>query len=236
VSRPIYLAMTNQDAALLLPRKPTQDFGRRHIIYGPNEACNNLYLVRSGRVVISNSFDGAACIVTRIVGPNGLFGEAALISAPDPAESAVVLDQAKLMTWSRAEIEMQIARDPRLGMALMGHFVRRCAELNARLEGLAFRKTPERVMLGLLQLAETLGTPAPGGLRLAPLTHQTIAEYVGTSREIVTSHMSEFRRAGMLHYSRKYIDVNVSLMREMLRRQGIELSPAEVPMARTAFQ
>jgi len=200
--------------------------------------CNHLYMVRSGRVLICDYFGDSGSIVTRIVGPNGLFGEACLIAASGPGESAVVLDQARVMCWSRTEVEQEIARDPRLGMALMGHFVRRCTELNARLEGLAFRKTPERVMLGLLQLAESLGTPAGGGLhlRLAPLTHQTIAEYVGTSREIVTSHMSEFRRAGMLQYSRKHIDVNVVLMRETLRRQGIELSPAEVPMARTAFQ
>ncbi|HTP31961.1 MAG TPA: Crp/Fnr family transcriptional regulator [Candidatus Acidoferrales bacterium] len=236
MSRPIYLAMTNQDAGLSLPRKPTQDFGRRQLIYGPHNLCNNLYMVRSGRVLISNCFDESGSIVTRIVGPNGLFGEACLIAAADPGESAAVLDQARVMSWSRAEVEQQIARDPRLGMELMGHFVRRCGELNARLEGLAFRRTPERVMLGLLQLAESLGTPAGGGLRLAPLTHQTIAEYIGTSREIVTSHMSEFRRAGMLQYSRKYIDVNVSLMRETLRGQGIELIPAGVPMARTAFQ
>jgi CRP/FNR family transcriptional regulator len=139
------------------------------------------------------------------------------------------------MSWGRAEIEQLVSRDPRLGMALLAYFVKRCAELNARLEALAFRKTPERVMLGLLQLAEALGTPNNGGMRLAPLTHQAIAEYVGTSREIVTSHMSELRRAGMLQYSRKFIDVHVGMMRDVLQQQGIELHPAETPMARAAF-
>ena len=45
-------------------------------------------------------------------------------------------------------------------------------------EFFAFRKTPERVMLGLMQLADTLGTPNNGNVRLAPLTHQAIAEYL----------------------------------------------------------
>jgi CRP-like cAMP-binding protein len=90
-------------------------------------------------------------------------------------------------------------------------------------------------MLGLLQLAESLGTPANGGLRLAPLTHQAIAEYVGTSREIVTSHMSDLRRAGMLQYSRRFIDVNTAMMRGALREQGIEVRAAEPLLARAAF-
>jgi CRP/FNR family transcriptional regulator len=226
---------SHQDVATYLPRKPIQEFARKHTIYDPGQPCNSLYLVRSGRVVISNSFDGGSPVVTRIVGPNGIFGENLLIGLQEQSETAVVLDQARVMSWGRAEIEQLVNRDPRLGMALLAYFVKRCAELNERLEALAFRKTPERVMLGLLQLAETLGTPANGGMRLAPLTHQAIAEYVGTSREIVTSHMSELRRAGMLQYSRKFIEVNVGAMRETLRQQGIEVHPAETPMARAAF-
>jgi CRP-like cAMP-binding protein len=182
-----------------------------------------------------NSFDGGSPVVTRIVGPNGIFGESLLIGLQEQTESAVVLDQTRVMSWGRNEIEQLVSRDPRLGMALLAYFVKRCGELNERLEALAFRKTPERVMLGLLQLAETLGTPANGGMRLAPLTHQAIAEYVGTSREIVTSHMSELRRSGMVQYSRKFIDVNVGVMRDALRQQGIEVDPAEIPMARAAF-
>jgi CRP/FNR family transcriptional regulator len=226
--------LTHNDPATYLPRKPIQEYPRRHTIYGPGETCSYIYLVRAGRVAIHNSFDGSNLTVSRIVGPGGFFGEGMLIGGVDPMESAVVLDATRLMSWSRAEIEQLITADPRLGIALVGYFVQRCAQLNARMEALAFRRTPERVMLGLLQLAETLGTPVDTGLRLAPLTHQTIAEFVGTSREIVTSHMTEFRRAGLLQYSRKYIDVNVSMMRATLLRQGIQTEAAEIPMARAA--
>jgi len=235
MSRTTSALPTYPDFATFLPRKPIQEFARKHTIYGPGQPCNSLYLVRSGRVTLTNSFDGGTPVVNRIVGPNGIFGEALLVGSEDQTESAVVLDQTRVMSWGRAEVEQLISRDPRLGMALLAHFVKRCAELNARLEALAFRKTPERVMLGLLQLSETLGTPANGGMRLAPLTHQAIAEYVGTSREIVTSHMSELRRAGMLQYSRKFIELNVDVMRDALHRQGIDLLPAEAPMARAAF-
>jgi CRP/FNR family transcriptional regulator len=235
MSRIAALTPTYQDVATYLPRKPIQEFARKHTIYDPGQPCNNLYLVRSGRVVINNSFVGGSPVVTRIVGPNGIFGEGLLIGSDEQSESAVVLDQARVMSWGRAEVEQLVSRDPRLGLALLAYFVKRCSELNERLEALAFRKTPERVMLGLLQLAETLGTPSNGGMRLAPLTHQAIAEYVGTSREIVTSHMSDLRRAGMLQYSRKFIEVNVVAMRETLRQQGIEVHPAETPMARAAF-
>jgi Mn-dependent DtxR family transcriptional regulator len=60
-------------------------------------------------------------------------------------------------------------------------------------------------------------------LRVASLTHNTIAEFVGTSREIVTFQMNRLRRLGLVRYSRKHIDVYALAMRENLREQGISI-------------
>ena len=89
---------------------------------------------------------------------------------------------------------------------------------------MAVHKTPERVMLAILQLAADLGSPMPdGSLRVASLTHHTIAEFVGTSREIVTFQMNRLRRMGLVRYSRKHIDVYAQALRENLRQQGVSI-------------
>jgi CRP-like cAMP-binding protein len=89
---------------------------------------------------------------------------------------------------------------------------------------MAVYKTPERVVLSLIQLAATLGTPnTDGSMRIASLTHHTIAEYVGTSREIVTFQMNRLRRLGMLRYSRKYIDIYANALEQTLLEQGIHM-------------
>ncbi len=136
----------------------------------------------------------------------------------------MALDNVTLMSWSRAEIELQVEREPRLGIALSQYLVRECLELQDRIESMAVHKTPERVMLALLQLASDLGTPLPdGSFRVASLTHHTIAEFVGTSREIVTFQMNRLRRLGLVRYSRKHIDVYAQAMRENLRQQGMSI-------------
>jgi CRP-like cAMP-binding protein len=139
------------------------------------------------------------------------------------------------MAWSRNEIEQQIEREPRLGIALAQYMVLQTLELQDRIESMAIHKTPERVMLALIQLAHVLGTPMQdGSTRLASLTHHTIAEYVGTSREIVTFQMNRLRRMGMLRYSRKHIDVYAPAMKELLRQEGIPVQ--SVVVAGTARQ
>ena len=81
----------------------------------------------------------------------------------------------------------------KLGIALAQYLVRQCLDLQDRIESMAVHKTPERVMLALLQLA----APMPdGSLRVASPTHHTIAEFVGTAREIVTFQMNRLRRMG----------------------------------------
>jgi CRP-like cAMP-binding protein len=139
------------------------------------------------------------------------------------------------MSWSRAEIEQQIEREPHLGIALSRYLARQCLGLQDRIESVATQKIPSRVMLGLLQLAADLGTPTPdGALRVASLTQDAIAEFVGTSRELVTVQMNRLRRLGMCRYSRRFIDIFAPAIRESLKQQHISIPPAAEETMRQA--
>jgi len=215
---------TYEDPLTYLPRKPVQEFGRRRVIYDAQQPSDHLFVVILGRVKLANVTDDGSQLVARIVSSEGLFGEAALIGASRRQECAIALDNVTLMSWSATEIENQIDREPRLGLALSQFLVRQCIELQDRIESMAVYKTPERVMLALVQLADTLGSPmADGSIRVPALTHHTLAEYVGTSREIVTFQLNRLRRAGMLRYSRKHMDIYSRAIQDVLRNQGVDL-------------
>lgn len=216
------VALAFEDPLNYLPRKPIQEFGKRRIIYDQQQPCNGLYVVILGRVKVTSTADDGFETIGRVVCAEGFFGESALIGTHVRSEAAIALDTASIMCWTRSEIEQQIDREPRLGVALSQYLVRQCIELQDRIEGMAVHKTPERVMLALLQLGGSAGTPLPDGTtRIGSLTHQAIAEYVGTSREIVTFQMNRLRRIGLLTYSRKFIDINGPAIQQLLRDQGI---------------
>jgi len=212
----------NEDPLTYLPRKPLQEYAKDRIIYGPQEPASHLYVVIQGRVKLTSTADDGCQIISRIVPTDGLFGESSLIGSRSGTETASALEPVTLMSWSSLDIEHQIEREPRLGLALTQSMVRQCLDLQSRIESMAVYKTPERVALALLQLSEGLGSPLPdGSSRIASLTHHSIAEYVGTSREIVTFQMNRLRRLGMVRYTRRYIDVYAQALSEMLRAQGI---------------
>jgi CRP-like cAMP-binding protein len=55
---------------------------------------------------------------------------------------------------------------------------------------------------------------------MAPFTHELLSQYVGTSREIVTHYMNQFRRQGYLKYSRKETILYRDAFRDWLRQNA----------------
>lgn len=223
-SRPV----TFEDPLMYLPRKRIEEYAKGRTIYDAERPSAALFVLILGRVKVATTAGDGCETVGRIVRAEGIFGESCLIGGLNRNETATALDSVALMSWGRDEIEQQVEREPRLGMALSQYLVRQCLELQDRIESMATHSTPDRVTLALLQLAADLGAAMPEGTtRVACLTHQTIAEFVGTSREMVTWQMNRLRRLGLIRYSRKHIDVYVPAMRENLKQQGISMRPAE---------
>lgn len=194
----------------LLPRRPVEDFPRGSLIYSPLRSTDNLYLVVAGRVKVSStpSQDESVC---RLVFKGSLFGEPALVRASSRLDTAVALDAASLMSWTSVDIENQIELNPRLGVVLCQYVVGECLELTERMETLVTYNTPQRIMLALAQFARRTGVEMPdGSMRFESLTHQTLAEYVGTSREVVTFQLNRLRSAGLIRYSRQFIEVSLA--------------------------
>lgn len=209
-----------EDALMYLPRKSVLEYRKGQIIFDENSPSKGIYLVVQGRVKVTVPLDDGTQAVVDIYSTDDFFGESALLGSGRSHERACALDTSSIMGWSAAEIEEQIEKQPKLGIALMQMLVQRAIDFEERLQSFALDKTPERVMRTLLRFAERLGTRTEdGSLKIAPLTHQVISEYVGTSREIVTFQMNQLRQKGYLRYSRKGIQVYADALREYLRAQ-----------------
>jgi CRP-like cAMP-binding protein len=215
-----------EDPLTYLPRKAVRHWGKGTVIYSPEQPSDRLHLAVVGRVKVSSKTEDGRETIWRFIPTEGIFGESALVGG-QPPETAVAIDDVTLMSWTRAEIEQQIDREPKLGLALTQYLVGQCIALQERIESMSMYKTPERVMIAMVRLARTLGKPTPdGSTRLAWLTHRTIAEYVGTSREIITYQMNRLRRLGHIQYTRRYIDVCTGSLIDSLRQEGITLPEA----------
>jgi CRP-like cAMP-binding protein len=110
------------------------------------------------------------------------------------------------MIWARHQVEELVVRQPRLGIALLQWLTQRSIELTRRIESFSSEQIDQRLVRSLIHLSQRFGqTLEDGSIRMMPITHALLSRYVGTSRELVTQRMNEFRQLGYVWYSRKEI-------------------------------
>ena len=95
-------------------------------------------------------------------------------------------------------------------------------ELEDRIESLSLDNTARRLARTLIRLSELGNGAEDGSTEMTALTHELLSQYIGTSREIVTHYMNEFRRRHCVQYSRKHgILVYREPLKEWLRASAV---------------
>ena len=131
------------------------------------------------------------------------------------------MENTKVMAWTTADIEDLILKRPRLSVALLQILAQRTIDFTHRIESFSVDNIARRLARSLIRFSERLGTAQEdGSVRVTPFTHELLSQYVGTSREIVTHYMNQFRRQGYLKYSRKEIILYREAFREWLRQNA----------------
>lgn len=210
-----------EDPLAHLPCSSILEYRKGQVIYNQDQPSTSIYLVIDGKVKVCRMADDGRQVVVDIYQTDEFFGESAFLSSPTRDEQALALENTKVMTWTTAEIEDIVTRRPRLAIALLQILVQRSMEFGNRIESFSVDNIARRLARTLIRFSERLGQRNDdGSVQMMPFTHELLSQYVGTSREIVTHYMNQFRREGYLRYSRKGILLYRDAMRDWLRQQA----------------
>jgi CRP/FNR family cyclic AMP-dependent transcriptional regulator len=206
-----------EDPLSLLPRTPIREFARNETIYGPEDRAEVLYLMTQGRVKISRSPEPDQEVILEFCFKDDFFGLAALAGDGKYGEQATALDRTSVMSWTAADLRRLMARTPALGSALARVALEKAEQARRRIESFCLDPIQRRLAKALLELARRGGQTGPDQtVHVMPTTHEQLAHYVGTSREIVTQHLNQFRRQNLLRYSRQGLDVDLAALERHL--------------------
>jgi CRP/FNR family cyclic AMP-dependent transcriptional regulator len=219
-----------EDPLAHLPCSIIEEFRKGDIIYRQDEISTHLYLVIDGKVkLLRHSQNNPRPSLIDIYDVDSLFGESCLIEL-NHAESAIALEDTRVMTWTGEEIERIAVTGPKLALALIHLIVQRSADFESRIETLVVDTIDRRLAKALCRFSERFGSqPADGTVKMIPFTHELLGQYVGTSREIITAWMNHFRKQGYLQYSRRGMVIYTDALRDWLNP-----GPATQVVVRTA--
>jgi len=208
-----------EDPLAHLPCSTILEYKKSQAIYNQDQPSTSIYLVIDGKVKVCRLADDGRQVVVDIYQPDEFFGESAFLGLAQRIEIAVALENTKVMTWTTNEIEEITMKRPKLAIALLQLLVQRSMDFGYRIESFSVDNIARRLARTLIRFSERLGSKnEDGSVQMIPFTHELLSQYVGTSREIVTHYMNQFRRQGYLRYSRKGIMLYRDALREWLKQ------------------
>jgi CRP/FNR family cyclic AMP-dependent transcriptional regulator len=175
---------------------------RGRVFYRPEEVGEVLFLVKDGRVQLYRISPEGKKLVIATLGPGTLFGEMALLGQQMHNTFAEALDDCLIYVMSRTDLERLILSKPSVGLRVLEITGRRLRDAEERLEDMAFKGIPARLASLLLRLAAERGST-----EIVGLTHQDLAETVGTYRETATQVLNDMKSNGLIDIGRKRIDI-----------------------------
>lgn len=172
------------------------------VILFENDPGDSLYIVRSGRVKVVLIGEDGREVILGVLGVGEHFGELSLIDQQPRSATVIAMEDASLLILHRDDFRRRVEASPAVAWALLTELSRRLRRADEQIGGLVLLDVPGRIARLLLDFAG-----ADGGTIERALTHQTIAQMIGASRETVSRAMKEFQDAGWIGVERRRITV-----------------------------
>ena len=173
---------------------------RGTVFYTPGETGEVLFILKKGRVNLYRMTAEGKKLVTATVEPGTVFGEMSMIGQGMVDSFAEASEDCTLCVMSRTDVERLIREQPSVSLRLLQLLATRLDAAEERLADVAYKSVPARIATTLLRLSGDAGNAVK-------LSHQDIADMVGTYRETATRILNELRAEGLIELKRMHIDI-----------------------------
>jgi CRP/FNR family transcriptional regulator, cyclic AMP receptor protein len=180
-----------------------KSYPKGSVILFEDDPGDSLFVVREGRVKVVLIGEDGREVILGVLGIGEYFGELSLIDDRPRSAHVIAMEDSNLLVLRREDFRRRVESSPNVAWALLTELSRRLRRADDKIGGLVLLDVPGRIARLLLDLAEESGSNAVE----KSLTHQTIAQMIGASRETVSRAMKDFQDAGWITVERRRIAI-----------------------------
>ena len=168
-------------------------------IYAQGTPAYTLFYIQEGGVRLTTRTKHQPSAVTAILGAHDFFGELCLAGYPLRVSTAVALTASSIRTIKKEKMLQILRKKNKVSNSLVAYLLSSVKSYRDHVADLLTSSAEKRLARVLLRLAH-LDKKGPAVVEIPILSHQILADMVGTTRPRVNVFMNRFRRQGFISY------------------------------------
>ena len=199
-SMPLFQDLSDKEREELERLTTITTVNKGKIFYRPEDPSNTVYMLQHGTVQLYRISPEGKKLVLYTLHDGSIFGESSLLGQRQYNSFAEAITDSTICIMDREKLEQLILTNPRVALRILEVIGDRLRQTEAQLEALTFRNIPARLAMLLLKLAGD-------GQDVVGLTHQDLAEMIGTYRETTTQTLNDMKAEGIIAIGRRRITI-----------------------------
>lgn len=189
-------------------------FRRDEVVFSQGDPCVHVLYIQTGSVKLSVLSKTGREAVVAMLGPGDFFGEGCLAGQPVRMGSATATTDSTVLLVDKDHMVRLLHKQHALSDRFIAHMLARHIRTEQDLVDQLFNSSEKRLARTLLLFAR-YGRHDKPVREIPPISQETLAGMVGTTRSRVNFFMKKFQRLGFIDYTNG-LKVNGSLLTVVL--------------------
>lgn len=203
---PMFAALNDNEQLILANSAQMLNFNKHQVIYKSGQLANKIYFLTKGSIKITVHSEKKD-IIKLLLRPQAIFGECTLMGDQIRHDCAYAMDDlVEIIEYDAATVVNLMRTNFAFAQSVLHFIGERLRHAELQLEKVVLKDSKSRILEYLKQLGYELGSQI-GHETLVKhnMTHQDIADFTGTSRQMVTAVLNQLKRTNVLYFNRKKI-------------------------------
>jgi CRP-like cAMP-binding protein len=200
-------------------------YGKDEIVFCQGDPADAVFYIIDGKCKVTVVSEKGKEAVVALHEKGDFFGEGCLNGHRRRLATVTAITECEIMRFDKATMVRVLHDEPKFSELFISHLLARNVRVEADLVDQLFNSSEKRLARLLLLMANfgKEGRPEPV---IAKVSHEILAEMIGTTRSRVSFFMNRFRKLGFIDYNGS-LEVHSSLLNMVLHETpGITKNPA----------
>jgi CRP/FNR family transcriptional regulator, cyclic AMP receptor protein len=190
---PLFSTLTDAEFDKLAHIFVTRAYRKNQIIFMEEETGSYMYLVLSGKVKVSKSGSAGKETILAIHRTGDFFGEMSMLDGKTAPATVSAIEDSKIISVSSTDFHKYLLHNEKVMLQIIQVLCSRLRQV-WKTQSQSSSSAESRIRMGIYELAQKHGIRDAHGIIVdLKITHQELAEMVGTSRETVTRALTRLR-------------------------------------------